>query len=59
MRITLTPEQSARWATGGEAAWRLEEDYLEMAEAQGIAEPVVVTLDTGEVAFAFTVGGGA
>jgi hypothetical protein len=57
MRITLTPEQSACWLTGGEAAWRLEEDYLEMATAQGIAEPVVVALDTGEVAFAFSLGG--
>ena len=57
MRIILTPEQSACWAQGGYSAWRLEEDYLEMAEAQEITEPVVVTLANGRVAFAFCVGG--
>jgi hypothetical protein len=59
VRLTLTPEQSQRWAAGGYAAWRLEEDYLEMAAAQHITEPVVVALDNGQVAFAFYLGGDA
>jgi hypothetical protein len=57
MRIILTPEQSRRWEAGGHDAWRLEEDYLAMAEAQHITEAIVVALDNGRVAFAFTVGG--
>jgi hypothetical protein len=57
MRLTLSPEQSELWAAGGHAAWRLEEDYLEMAMAARITEPVVVALADGQVAFAFYLGG--
>jgi hypothetical protein len=53
MRLHLTPEQSACWVAGGQAAWRIEEEYLAMAEAQGITEPVVVCLADGRTAFAF------
>ena len=56
MRITLTSEQSQVWEEGGWAAWRVEEDVLEWADAQQITEPVVVALDNGAVAFAFMLG---
>jgi hypothetical protein len=56
MRITLTPDQSQRYATGDPAAWEIEEALLAWADAQQIPEPVVVALATGQVAFAFTIG---
>jgi hypothetical protein len=57
MRLTLSPEQSQRWASGDPEAWQVEEEILTWADAQQITEPVVVVTATGQVAFAFTVGG--
>ena len=51
MKITLTPEESARWDEGGFAGWRTEEDILERLDREQITEPVVVVLATGEAAF--------
>lgn len=57
MRITLSPRDSARWLAGDPGAERVEESVLEWAAGQEITEPVVVALDNGQVAFAFTLGG--
>jgi hypothetical protein len=56
MTIRLTPEQSALWEEGGFSSWRVEETILEDLDRQHIVEPVVVTLDTGEVLFAVVKG---
>ena len=55
MRITLSQTDSMRWASGPDAAWQVEESVLAWATTHQVAEPVVVVLDTGQVAFAFTV----
>ena len=56
MTITLTPEQSMLYEEGGYASWRIEETVIEDLDRQGITESVVVTLDTGEILFAVTMG---
>jgi hypothetical protein len=56
MRITLSPRDSERWLAGTDTE-RVEESVFEWAAAQQITEPVVVALDTGEVAFVFALEG--
>jgi len=56
MTIILTPEQSALYDEGGWSSWRVEETLIEDLDRQGITEPVVVTLDTGEILFAVSKG---
>jgi len=57
MRLTLSPTDSARWESGGHDQWQVEEVVLEWADSHDIREPIVVALDNGQVAFAFSVGG--
>ena len=57
MTIVLSPEQSALYEEGGFAAWRVEEDVIEDLERRHITEPVVVTMDTGEILFSVIKGG--
>ena len=56
MTIILTPEHSALYDEGGWSSWRVEETLSEDLDRQGITEPVVVTLDTGEILFAVSKG---
>ncbi len=56
MTITLTPEQSALYEEGGWSSYRIEESIIEDLDRQHITESVVVTLDTGEILFAVTMG---
>lgn len=58
MTITLTPELSAYWRLGNWLSFEVEESTLEDVERAGIHGPVVVVLDTGEVAFGLTAQGG-
>ena len=58
MRITLSPEESARWDEGGWLSLALEATILEDVERQGIIEAVVVEDDRGNVLFAITPAGG-
>ena len=56
MTIPLAPEQRALYEEEGWSAWRIEETVIEDLDRQNITEPVVVTLDTGEILFAVTMG---
>jgi hypothetical protein len=57
MTVILTPEQSALYDEGGWDAFHIEERIVEDLIQQGITEPCVVTLDTGEILFAISAGG--
>jgi hypothetical protein len=55
MRITLSASDSARWSSGPDAAWEVEEVILKWAAESHVEEPEVVALADGKtVAFAFT-----
>lgn len=58
MRITLSARDSARWQSGGQAQWDVEERILAWASDHQVREAIVVVLDTDELAFAFTVDRG-
>ena len=54
MRIVLSTSDSARWSSGPDAAWEVEEVGLKWAVESHIDEPVVVVLADGRtIAFAF------
>ena len=57
MTRVLTPEESQAWEEGGWLSLRLQDDIFEEVHRQDIREPVIVTLDTGEILFAITQGG--
>jgi hypothetical protein len=57
MMYQLSSQQSAQWIEGNWLAYEIEETVLEDLDRAGISEPVVVTLDTGVVAFAVTAKG--
>ena len=56
MTRILTPEESALFEEGGWPERRLIDDLVEWADRHAITEPIVVTLDTGEILFALTQG---
>jgi len=56
MTIILTPEQSALYEEGGWSSYRIEETILEDLDRQNITEPVIVTLDDGQILFAVSKG---
>lgn len=56
--VTLTAADEPHVVVLGDVAEAMQQYVADMAaDAHGITEPVVVALDTGQVAFAFTVGG--
>jgi len=56
MTIILTPEQSALYEEGGWSSYRIEETIIEDLDRQNITEPVIVTLDDGQILFAVSKG---
>jgi len=57
MTYQLSSQQSAQWMEGNWLAYEIEETVLEDLDRAGIYDPVVVTLDTGAVAFGVTAKG--
>jgi len=54
----LSVEQSRLWTEGDAwASWRIEEDILDWIDTNNVHEPVVVILDTKQLAFAITAQG--
>jgi hypothetical protein len=51
MVITLSPEDSARWETGGWLSLEIQETVLEDIERQQITDVVAVQLQSGAIAF--------
>jgi hypothetical protein len=57
MTYPLSSQQSVQWIEGNWLAYEIEETVVEDLDRAGIHEVVVVTLDTGAVAFAVTAKG--
>jgi hypothetical protein len=58
MRLVLSQTDSARWQSGGQPQWDIEEALLTWAQAEEIREPIVVASADGQALFGFTVDGG-
>lgn len=55
-KVWLTPQQSALWHEGNWSAWHIERDIVERLEREHIAQPTVVFLANGVLAFGVTRG---
>jgi hypothetical protein len=51
MDLHLSPDESAMWAAGGVARFRLEDAISLMLHSQSVVQVLTVHLDTGEVLY--------